>query len=1294
MKATQRITKISKMCAAGTLGLSMALTLGLPVANAVQGDPDLNIAQSTGSGKITDAMRKADGQVSVFVQFKGKGAFESTQPAAVLQGQQAPVNAQSQVQAIARTVESQGQQVAAQSGAQLQYTTHNAIRGAVITGDAEAIRALANRSDVERITPTVAKAPSNSSTVGTTQALKTWEQTGHTGKDVRIAVVDSGVDYTHKDFGGPGTQEAYEEASKSAELPSANSGLIDRSKFVGGYDLVGDDYDGYNEPKPDNNPLDCRLGGHGTHVAGTAAGYGVDADGNTFKGDFTKLTSDEVMKMKIGPGSAPEAELLGFRVFGCEGVTNVTSQALDRTLDPNGDGDFSDKADIVNLSLGSDFGSSDDPDNYVIDALTRQGVLSVIAAGNANGFNGVGDTYSNLGTPSNAISSLTVANSLGAHTVFDKAKVLGPSDIAGDFKGDYSVNFDYTTATEEQLTGEVVMAPEDNRFACDAFPEGTDFKGKWVFIDWEDEPDTFPCGSKVRFDNLEKAGAKGVVMSSVVFAETAGIAGNSTIPGVRLSKDDTAKVRAAAKAGTLKIQLKNEWIGSIQVESGKLDQLNESTARGQHGTKGFTKPDVAAPGTGIVSAGVGAGDGPATMTGTSMSTPHVAGIAALVKEAHPGYSPADIKAAIMNTATHDLKTEDGVVYSVERVGSGRVDAYAAVNQDVLVYNSARKDQVSTSFGVLELAPNAGIQTYTREITVENKGGKAHTYLINIDQSVSMPGVSLTADPSITVAPGKSAKFKVTATVDPSKLDKAYDPAMQKEQLDTIRQYIGEASGRITLSEGDKQLRVPVQIAPKPVSDMKAEGDFAALKNADSKTDVKFTGTELNQGSYKSLAGVFELGAVSDRISTSAFAAQSAQSNDLQYVGAYSNAQELAEAGKDSNEGILAIGISTWANWDVITETGIAEVSIDTDNDGITDYYLVTERELGLDYPTAKLYPAGAEDPTEVNGINGVYGDIDTNTMDSNAMVLPVSLKALGLTKEDAKNIKYKVDTYSWYVDGEQVDSSGWVTYNPFAPNLAVSGGEKVGDVLFSDANGKGVTLKSNGEGLGALFLHLHNGTGDLSGNTAGEDGSKAQVALFQDLEEPTKTIDQGVTNPHFKDVPESYQFYKEIAWLASRGVTTGYADGTFRPQTTIKRDAMAAFFYRLAGQPQYTAPEKSPFKDVPTTHPFYKEIAWMAEQGITTGYSDGTFRPADTVNRDATAAFLYRYAGKPEFKAPVHSAFGDVTTKHQFYKEIAWLNAKGISTGYTDGTYRPGIPVNRDAMAAFLYRYSEDSIKG
>ncbi|MCT9624945.1 S-layer homology domain-containing protein [Pseudarthrobacter equi] len=178
----------------------------------------------------------------------------------------------------------------------------------------------------------------------------------------------------------------------------------------------------------------------------------------------------------------------------------------------------------------------------------------------------------------------------------------------------------------------------------------------------------------------------------------------------------------------------------------------------------------------------------------------------------------------------------------------------------------------------------------------------------------------------------------------------------------------------------------------------------------------------------------------------------------------------------------------------------------------------------------------------------------------------------------------------------------------------------------------------------------------------------------------------------FSDVATSNQFYKEISWLSNNQITTGYPDGTFRPLAQINRDAMAAFLYRLSGSP--AVPANAPtFSDVGPGNPFYNEIRWLASTGITTGYPDGTFRPLAPVNRDAMAAFLYRLSGKPAISATAPT-FPDVAANNQFYNEIRWLASTGITTGYPDGTFKPVQEINRDAMGAFMYRYNLNFPKG
>lgn len=175
----------------------------------------------------------------------------------------------------------------------------------------------------------------------------------------------------------------------------------------------------------------------------------------------------------------------------------------------------------------------------------------------------------------------------------------------------------------------------------------------------------------------------------------------------------------------------------------------------------------------------------------------------------------------------------------------------------------------------------------------------------------------------------------------------------------------------------------------------------------------------------------------------------------------------------------------------------------------------------------------------------------------------------------------------------------------------------------------------------------------------------------------------------FPDVAASHPFAGEITWLAGTGITTGYADGTFRPGALISRDAFAAFLYRYTHEgADAPACTRQWFTDVPVTHPFCGEITWLAGTGIATGYADGTFHPSSPIARDAVAAMLHRY----------RDASGDVSTTcepglftditgNPFCGAITWLAGSGITTGHPDGTFRPGAGVTREAFAAFLYRY-------
>ena len=135
--------------------------------------------------------------------------------------------------------------------------------------------------------------------------------------------------------------------------------------------------------------------------------------------------------MRIGPGAAPGASLYAIKIFGCTGGTALTAEGLDRVLDPDGDGDFDDRLDVVNLSLGAPHGAVDDPVNDFVTALTANGVLVVAAAGNT------GDVYDSGGAPGSSPDALAVASVRDPGVLLDAVEVAGLAPLVGDYSVDY-----------------------------------------------------------------------------------------------------------------------------------------------------------------------------------------------------------------------------------------------------------------------------------------------------------------------------------------------------------------------------------------------------------------------------------------------------------------------------------------------------------------------------------------------------------------------------------------------------------------------------------------------------------------------------------------------------------------------------------------------------------------------------------------------------------------------------------------------------------------------------------------
>ncbi|WP_053382859.1 fibronectin type III domain-containing protein [Leucobacter celer] len=202
--------------------------------------------------------------------------------------------------------------------------------------------------------------------------------------------------------------------------------------------------------------------------------------------------------------------------------------------------------------------------------------------------------------------------------------------------------------------------------------------------------------------------------------------------------------------------------------------------------------------------------------------------------------------------------------------------------------------------------------------------------------------------------------------------------------------------------------------------------------------------------------------------------------------------------------------------------------------------------------------------------------------------------------------------------------------------------------------------------------------------------------------DPVDPVDPKPTDPDpkvsFTDVQKGDKFSKEIAWMAAEGISTGVkqANGTYQyqPKNRVTREAMAAFLYRLSAPKDFKAPATSPFADVQPGDKFYKEIAWMHQEGVSTGTRQASgkpqFQPKSGITREAMAAFMYRLDATKKPAVPAVSPFADVRKGDKFYKEIAWMSQSGLSTGIKQSSGKPAYAaksnVTREAMAAFLYR--------
>jgi MYXO-CTERM domain-containing protein len=871
---------------------------------------------------------------------------------------------------------------------------------------------LAELSDAVRVEPVPMYQRSLASAVPFVGAPEAWENLPATGAGIKVGIIDTGIDYLHADFGGSGNPDEYKNNDRTVIEP----GTFPTSKVIGGYDFVGDAYNGTNTAEPDEDPLDCFeeestaiAGGHGTHVAGIAAGIGVNLDGTPFDGSY--LASLDPSMFRVYPGVAPDASLYALRIFGCDGSTNMVASAIDWAVDPNDDGDFSDHLDVVNLSLGGEYGLQTELEATQIRNATAAGVLLVVAAGNS------GDVFFVTGEPATYTETLSVAASVDVLS-YQALRIDAPAAVAGDVPCAEGV-FTVPLAVAGPITGQLAATqPAD---ACDTLLNSVELSGNVAFIDRGD------CTFVDKVQRAYEAGAVAVVVADNVDQEApftmGGDGSQKPIPAVMIRLADAEPLRPYLSGGVT-VTLDAHNLFAFDIAS---DQIASFSSRGPRSQDGMLKPDISAPGMSITSAGVGSGSYPRDMSGTSMACPMAAGAAAVLREAHPALSALEIKAMMMNT-TAPLANGAGVPVPVSLGGAGRLRVADAAAQVVTATAAEPNGAVSLSFGRVATA-----LTYsdTRDIVITNHGDTDQTFTTSASPTYELSGASVTVSPTtITVPANSTATISATLTIEPDQLPiEAIDPHTPAELIirdePYARQFVNEYGGHVLLSDSSHPpLRVPFYAIVRAADRHEADTAVTCIVGDDQPISVPLTGI----GTHKEpVVSVFQhiLSHPTDPL-----AKPIERINDLGEVGVANDLATMPFA-----EASLYFAISVAGDWTtpargVMSLVGIA---IDINGDQNQDYLTYAEpysafrfRDI-LRATTYRLSTGERVGRTDLNVVR--RDDLNTELFNSNVVILPVPLAALSELTEDAASLSFFAFTQHLSVPMMR-ETTPWVTYDP------------------------------------------------------------------------------------------------------------------------------------------------------------------------------------------------------------------------------------------------------------------------
>ncbi len=169
----------------------------------------------------------------------------------------------------------------------------------------------------------------------------------------------------------------------------------------------------------------------------------------------------------------------------------------------------------------------------------------------------------------------------------------------------------------------------------------------------------------------------------------------------------------------------------------------------------------------------------------------------------------------------------------------------------------------------------------------------------------------------------------------------------------------------------------------------------------------------------------------------------------------------------------------------------------------------------------------------------------------------------------------------------------------------------------------------------------------------------------------------------FTDVDKGAYYYDAVQWAVKNGIASGTTATTFSPDDACTRAQTVTLIWRASGSPAPKS-EDNPFTDVQKDAYYYDAVLWAVEKGITSGATETTFNPGATVTRGQVATFIYRNAGSPAVSTA--GAFKDVPDDAYYSKPVAWVAAKGVTSGTDSNTFSPDKVCTRGQIVTFLYR--------